>query len=243
MPGSTCQRWGSAFRPGTPRLRLRVVPRTAACAFDPRCSSPRKWFPVRWPLIPIILVFMPLHRINLHLVSDATGETLNSIARATTAQFEHVRILYHRWSLIRTRFQLHRVLEGIESEPGPVLSTLVEKGLRHELETACERQLAGLRRAQADRSPGLERLRERRRLVEAEPVAACRQRIAGDDRRAAGPLLDDEHEHRGVEVRPRLAHQRDRERLGPIRLRRRGEQQRCSAGGCAAASPARLLGR
>jgi regulator of PEP synthase PpsR (kinase-PPPase family) len=79
------------------------------------------------------------HRMNLHLVSDATGETLNSIARATVAQFEHASIVYHRWSLIRTRFQLHRVLEGIEGEPGPVLSTLVEKGLRTDLETFCDR--------------------------------------------------------------------------------------------------------
>ncbi len=79
------------------------------------------------------------HRINLHLVSDATGETLNSIARATVAQFEHADILHHRWSLVRTRFQLHRVLEGIEAEPGPVLSTLVERGLRAELESACQR--------------------------------------------------------------------------------------------------------
>ena len=66
-------------------------------------------------------------RINLHLVSDATGETLNSIARATVSQFEHAQIVYHRWSLIRTRFQLHRVLEGIEAEPGPVLSTVVDR--------------------------------------------------------------------------------------------------------------------
>ena len=48
-------------------------------------------------------------------------------------------IVYHRWSLIRTRFQLHRVLEGIEHEPGPVLSTLVDRALRGELETTCQR--------------------------------------------------------------------------------------------------------
>ena len=78
-------------------------------------------------------------RINLHLVSDATGETLNAIARATVAQFEHAQLLHHRWSLISTRFQLHRVLEGIEAEPGPVLSTLVEKGLRAVLEAARHR--------------------------------------------------------------------------------------------------------
>jgi regulator of PEP synthase PpsR (kinase-PPPase family) len=79
------------------------------------------------------------HRINLHLVSDATGETLNAIARATTVQFEHADIIYHRWSLIRTRFQLHRVLEGVEHEPGPVLSTLVDRAMRGELETTCRR--------------------------------------------------------------------------------------------------------
>src|ERR1700684_827036 len=78
-------------------------------------------------------------RINLHLVSDATGETLNSIARATTVQFEHAQIMHHRWSLIRTRFQLHRVLEGIEAEPGPVLSTLIDRALRLELDTTCQR--------------------------------------------------------------------------------------------------------
>jgi len=78
-------------------------------------------------------------QFNLHLVSDATGDTLSAIARAAVAQFEQSKIVHHRWSLIRTRFQLHRVIEGIEAEPGPVLSTLVEKGLRTELEMACER--------------------------------------------------------------------------------------------------------
>jgi regulator of PEP synthase PpsR (kinase-PPPase family) len=78
-------------------------------------------------------------RINLHLVSEATGETVNTLARATTAQFDEAHIIMHRWSLIRTSFQLHRVLEGIEHEPGPVLSTLVDHALREELEQMCVR--------------------------------------------------------------------------------------------------------
>lgn len=82
---------------------------------------------------------MSVDRVNLHLVSDATGETLNLIARATTVQFEHVEVFYHRWSLIRTGFQLHRVLEGIEADPGPVLSTLVDKALRADLDSICLR--------------------------------------------------------------------------------------------------------
>ena len=63
----------------------------------------------------------------------------------TVSQFEKVSIQYHRWSLIRTRFQLHRVLEGIEAEPGPVLSTVIDKALRNDLETTCLRRVRSSR--------------------------------------------------------------------------------------------------
>lgn len=83
---------------------------------------------------------MPQHRtINLHLVSDSTGETLNSIARATLSRFEDPHVIHHRWSLVRSRLQLDRVLEGIEHEPGPVLFTLVDRSLRLALEEHCAR--------------------------------------------------------------------------------------------------------
>ena len=132
--------------PTVPQRRGDSVHSTRRSWCYPRLSSPAVVAGVAVPVIPVILASqswvrgdIAMNRINLHLVSDATGETLNSIARATIAQFEHASIVHHRWSLIRTRFQLHRVLEGIEGEPGPVLSTLVEKGLRAELETACQR--------------------------------------------------------------------------------------------------------
>ena len=80
---------------------------------------------------------MDEHRISLHLVSDATGETLNSIARATVAQFAHAHVVYHRWNLIRTRLHLHRVLEGIKADPGPVLSSMMDRKLKTDLEAAC----------------------------------------------------------------------------------------------------------
>jgi regulator of PEP synthase PpsR (kinase-PPPase family) len=76
---------------------------------------------------------------NLHLVSDSTGETLNSIARATLSRFEDPHVVHHRWSLVRSRLQLDRVLDGIESEPGPVLFTLVDRSLRLTLEEKCRR--------------------------------------------------------------------------------------------------------
>ena len=80
------------------------------------------------------------HRsINLHLVSDSTGETLNSITRATLSRFEDHHVVHHRWSLIRSRLQLDRVLEGLNHEPGPVLFTLVDRSLRLALEESCSR--------------------------------------------------------------------------------------------------------
>lgn len=78
-------------------------------------------------------------KLDIHLVSDATGDTLNAIARAAVAQFDNVHVTYHRWSLIRSRLQLHRVLEGIQAEPGPVLCSLVDEALRGELTSGCER--------------------------------------------------------------------------------------------------------
>ncbi|WP_043832528.1 pyruvate, water dikinase regulatory protein [Muricoccus aerilatus] len=77
--------------------------------------------------------------INLHLVSDSTGETLNSMSRATLARFEDPHVIQHRWFLVRSRFQLEQVLEGIQAEPGPVCFTLADKSLRHSLEEFCTR--------------------------------------------------------------------------------------------------------
>lgn len=82
---------------------------------------------------------MTRNRVDLHLISDATGETLHSLARACVAQFEGLAFVQHRWPLIRSRFQLDRVLAGIEAEPGPVLYTLTDRSLRAELEAFCDR--------------------------------------------------------------------------------------------------------
>jgi regulator of PEP synthase PpsR (kinase-PPPase family) len=119
--------------------RGEAIPRSAGLISCPRNSAPKLLQRVPVPLIPDIVHIMPIDRMNLHLISDATGETINAIARATTVQFDHVDIVYHRWSLIRSRLQLHRVISGIEAEPGPVLSTLVDRALNAELEAACQR--------------------------------------------------------------------------------------------------------
>lgn len=82
---------------------------------------------------------MPARNTNLHLVSDSTGETLNSIARAVLARFDNPGVIQHRWFLVRSRMNLDRVVEGIEQEPGPVIFTLADSSLRHTLEETCGR--------------------------------------------------------------------------------------------------------
>lgn len=80
---------------------------------------------------------MTIH--HLHLVSDATGETINSVARACLVQFGSVEPIEHVWSLIRTRGQMEKCLEGIGEHPGPVLFTLVNENLRSVLIDGCRR--------------------------------------------------------------------------------------------------------
>jgi regulator of PEP synthase PpsR (kinase-PPPase family) len=74
---------------------------------------------------------------HLHLVSDATGETLTTVARAATAQYIKVQPVEHVYPLVRTQKQLDRVLAEIDESPGIVLYTLLEDELVSRLENHC----------------------------------------------------------------------------------------------------------
>jgi [pyruvate, water dikinase]-phosphate phosphotransferase / [pyruvate, water dikinase] kinase len=74
---------------------------------------------------------------HLHLVSDATGETLTTVARAATAQYTKVLPVEHVYPLVRTQKQLDRVIAEIEESPGIVLYTLLEEDLVERLESHC----------------------------------------------------------------------------------------------------------
>lgn len=76
---------------------------------------------------------------HLHLVSDATGETTHSIARACLVQFDDVRAIEHLWSDVRNAARLREVVAGIESNPGPVIYTLVDDRISALLTRECVR--------------------------------------------------------------------------------------------------------
>jgi regulator of PEP synthase PpsR (kinase-PPPase family) len=78
-------------------------------------------------------------RFHLHLVSDSTGETVHSVARACLVQFDEAQAIEHVWSMVRTRPQIERVIAGVEANPGVVLFTLVSDALRTSLQQGCRR--------------------------------------------------------------------------------------------------------
>jgi [pyruvate, water dikinase]-phosphate phosphotransferase / [pyruvate, water dikinase] kinase len=84
-------------------------------------------------------------QFHLHLVSDSTGDTVHSVAKACLVQFEDAEPVEHSWMLVRSLTQLDRVLKGIEVHPGLVLYTLVDDELRRGLTEGCrQRQIVAI---------------------------------------------------------------------------------------------------
>jgi regulator of PEP synthase PpsR (kinase-PPPase family) len=70
-------------------------------------------------------------RFHLHLLSDSTGETLESIAKAALAQFDDAEhVVKHFWPMVRSESHLDRILTDVAANPGLVLFTLVNRDTR-----------------------------------------------------------------------------------------------------------------
>jgi len=76
-------------------------------------------------------------RLHLHLLSDSTGETLEMLAKAALAQFDDSEVVRHFWPMVRSHQHLDRVLEEFKANPGLVLHTVVNEGIRERLEERC----------------------------------------------------------------------------------------------------------
>lgn len=76
--------------------------------------------------------------VYIHLISDATGATLQGLAQAGLAQFDNINPIERLWPLVRTRRQMDRVLKDIEEHNGLVFYTLVDEAMCTILEEFCE---------------------------------------------------------------------------------------------------------
>ena len=76
---------------------------------------------------------------HLHMISDATGETLVVVAKAVRVQYSQARAIEHIHPLVRSKRELERVLKDVEANPGMVLYTIVNQELAEQLEQTCKR--------------------------------------------------------------------------------------------------------
>lgn len=80
-----------------------------------------------------------MKNIHLHLVSDATGDTLEQVAKAALAQFPEVTAAKHYWPMIRTARHMERIIPEFAEKPGIVMFTLVNQDIEDVLIEACEK--------------------------------------------------------------------------------------------------------
>jgi len=80
-----------------------------------------------------------VEKIHLHLVSDATGDTLEQVAKAALAQFPNIKALKHYWPMIRTARHMERLIPEFMEKPGIVMFTLVNQDIEDVLILACEK--------------------------------------------------------------------------------------------------------
>jgi [pyruvate, water dikinase]-phosphate phosphotransferase / [pyruvate, water dikinase] kinase len=86
---------------------------------------------------PESTLFPASKHFHLHLVSDASGETLTTMAKAVIVQLSGAKPNRHMHPLIRNQRQLATVLQHIEASPGIVLYTLMNPNLADLLERRC----------------------------------------------------------------------------------------------------------
>ena len=78
-----------------------------------------------------------LDYFHLHLVSDSTGETLMTVARAAGVQYRETQPVEHVYPMIRSDRALDRVLVELEHAPGIVLYTVMDLQIAARLENRC----------------------------------------------------------------------------------------------------------
>src|SRR6201991_25305 len=120
-------------RPGGSRVDENWIARDARLA-----SRFQPWPPPQVSTFHPAAIQMPdTGYFHLHLVSDATGETLITVARAAAAQYANVAPVEHLYPMVRSKKQLDHCLAEITESPGLVLYTLLEEDLIKTLEDTC----------------------------------------------------------------------------------------------------------
>ncbi|WP_253300048.1 pyruvate, water dikinase regulatory protein [Wolbachia endosymbiont of Chironomus riparius] len=83
---------------------------------------------------------MALKKLNLHLVSDSSGETVISVAKSALKHFRSVETVEYVWSFVENKGQIDEIIEKIKtknSEYNLVICTVTNDELRKYLKDNC----------------------------------------------------------------------------------------------------------
>lgn len=81
---------------------------------------------------------MDKRRVDVHLVSDSTGEMIERIARACLCQFAEIEAQQRLWPFVNRLQRVDQVLTGIAEQPGIVLCSLLDQKLRRRMRQGCQ---------------------------------------------------------------------------------------------------------
>ena len=115
---------------------------------------------------------------HLHMISDATGETLVAIAKAVRVQYSQVRAIEHIHPLVRSKRELERVLQGCRSQSG-------HGALHHRQSGACRASRADLQEAERSLRAGAEKHPASVR----NPISAPRRRRRSPASTCSTPII------------------------------------------------------
>jgi regulator of PEP synthase PpsR (kinase-PPPase family) len=76
-------------------------------------------------------------KIDLYLISDSTGETVNNVAKSVMACFENFYIKEHHFTLVRKDWQLDQIFNIIQS-PAIVMYTMTSSDHSFRIRSFCE---------------------------------------------------------------------------------------------------------
>ncbi len=74
-----------------------------------------------------------------HLISHASGELIEMLARNAVAQLEGVHLERKLWKRVRRMGQLPEILAAVADSPGFVLHSISDTDIREAIEAACAR--------------------------------------------------------------------------------------------------------
>src|SRR5579862_6780621 len=115
---------------------------------QPRCDdSPRRLASPWWVGVwdgsrgrrPVTLTVMPSPPVELHVVSDATGETAARLVQALEAQFPDQEFVEIRHPRVESEDDLQLAVNRMRGRPAVVVYTLVQPDLREAMRTLCRR--------------------------------------------------------------------------------------------------------